>query len=71
MDDVTLFTTHCPKCEVLESKLKAKRIQYLVVDNTDDLIALGFTQSPMLKVSDQTLGFTDAIKWVNSQNCEA
>ena len=71
MDDVTLFTTHCPKCEVLASKLKAKNISYAVVDNTDELISLGFTQSPMLKVSDQIIGFSDAIKWVNSQNCEA
>ena len=71
MDDVTLFTTHCPKCEVLASKLKAKNISYAVVDNTDELIALGFSQSPMLKVSDQIFGFSDAIKWVNSQNCEA
>lgn len=70
MDDVTLFTTHCPKCEVLASKLKTRNIPYTIVDNTDELIALGFTQSPMLKVSDQTFGFVDAIKWVNSQNCE-
>ena len=32
---VTLYTTHCPKCNVLEKKLDKKKIEYTLVDDFD------------------------------------
>lgn len=65
---IVLFTTHCPRCEVLCKKLDAKNIQYSVVENIDEMLALGLRTAPALKVDDQPImGFKKAIEWVEAQ----
>ena len=65
---VTLYTTDCPKCRVLESKLKAAGIQY-ETKGESAMIAAGLLEAPILALHDtnssQWLGFADAVKWVN------
>ena len=65
MIDVVLYTTHCPKCMVLEQKLKAKGIIYSTVSDVNEMTYLGFKQAPMLKVDNSFLPFAAAVKWVN------
>ena len=63
---VTLYTTHCPKCIVLEKKMNMKGIQFEVVDNMDELARLGIQSVPMLSVDGgERMDFTAASKWVN------
>ena len=64
--ELILYTTHCPKCKVIEEKLKAKNVNFNIVDNVEELTKLGFTSFPMLKVGDQILDFINANKYVNS-----
>lgn len=64
---IKLYTTHCPQCRALESKLDKKSIQYETCDNTEEMKQLGFKAAPMLQVDDQYLNFSQAIKWVNAQ----
>ena len=64
---VTLYSTGCPKCNVLKAKLDAKNIQYGINDSVDDMLALGVMSAPVLKVDDEVLLFADAIKWVNER----
>lgn len=59
---ITLFSTDCPKCMVLESKLKSKGIDFEVNKNVDEMLALGMKEAPALHV---TYNFSEAIKWVN------
>ena len=33
--NITLYTTHCPRCVVLESKLKQKDIKYTSCEDID------------------------------------
>ena len=61
-----LYTTHCPKCKVIENKLKAKNIEFVTVDAQDKLLELGITSVPVLKVDDKMLNFLEANKYVNS-----
>ena len=64
---VTLYTTHCPKCKVLEKKLNSKNINYNEVTDTNIMISKGFTSTPMLEVDGTIMDFSEANKWVNEQ----
>ena len=61
-----LYTTQCPKCKVIENKLKAKNIEFVTVDAQDKLLELGITSVPVLKVDDKMMNFLEANKYVNS-----
>ena len=65
--EVIMYSTHCPRCAVLEAKLKQKGIQYKEIDNEDEMSKLNIMSVPVLKVDNQLLGFTNAVKWVNEQ----
>lgn len=62
---VVLYTTHCPKCKVLETKLKQKNIVYSENDDTQYMIEKGFKSAPMLEIDGkELLDFGAAIKWI-------
>lgn len=63
---VTLYSTHCPKCVILEKKMNMKKIEFNTVTDVDLMTQKGFTSLPMLEVDGRTLEFKDAIDWVNS-----
>ena len=67
MDKITLYTTHCPKCTILEKKLTDKNIKFEIVDDLDIMIKKGFLTAPMLEVNEETLDFGNAVKWVNNK----
>ena len=67
---VTLYSTHCPRCNVLEKKLEQNGIEYAVIDNEDLIIEKGFQTIPMLEVDGDVMDFSKAIKWVNGVNNE-
>ena len=63
-----LYSTNCPKCKVLETKLKQKNINYEVCTDIEKMKSLKIMSAPMLGLEDGSLlDFTKAVKWVNSQ----
>ena len=65
---VTLYTTHCPKCIILEKKLQDKNIEYQVCDDIDLMLSKGMQEAPYLEIEEKELmNFTKAIKWVNEK----
>lgn len=36
--EIILYSTHCPKCKVLEKKLQMANITYTVFDNITEMI---------------------------------
>lgn len=64
---VILYSTNCPRCRVLETKLKQKNIDYHVVDDRDKMIDLGMTEAPQLEVDGVRMNFSEAVKWVNER----
>lgn len=64
---ITLYTTHCPKCNVLKSKLDSKNIEYKIVEDVDTMQNKGFSSVPILEVDNEMLDFVNAIKWVNER----
>lgn len=65
--NIILYSTHCPKCEVLEKKLHTKNIKYTECTDTDLMIQKGFTNVPMLEVDGTVMDFSTANKWINEQ----
>lgn len=66
--EVVLYTTHCPKCSVLEAKLKKAGIEYEECEDVDEMISLGFKAAPVLVVNEVALEFGDAVKWLNERS---
>ena len=67
---VTLYTTGCPKCRILEKKLGEAGISYDTNTNVDEMQSLGMMEAPGLKVDDTLLNFSQAIDWLKSYNQE-
>lgn len=65
---ITLYTTHCPKCVVLEKKLNSKNIDFKICDDIDYMLSLNIQQAPYLEVDNKLMDFSEAIKWVNEIN---
>lgn len=62
-----LYSSHCPRCQVLEKKLDKKNICYDVVDDMNEMRALGIKSTPVLVIGNKMLPFMEAIQWVNEQ----
>lgn len=65
--EVVLYSTGCPKCEVLKTKLEAKNIEFSTNDNVDEMLSIGINQVPVLKVNEELLEFSKANDWINEQ----
>lgn len=65
--EIILYSTHCPRCTVLEAKLKQKNIEYQEINNVDEMLKIGIQTVPQLKVDGELMDFSKAIKWVNEK----
>lgn len=63
--NVILYSTGCPKCTVLETKLAEKNIKYQTISDTDLMLEKGFMTLPMLEVDGNAMEFGAAVRWVN------
>lgn len=59
-----LYTNHCPRCKVLEQKLKEKNIAYETCTDVKKMLDMGMKEAPMLEVDDRLLEFKDAMQYV-------
>lgn len=64
---IKLYTTHCPKCAVLEKKLQQKNIAYETIDDTEKMIQMGMRSAPMLEVDNKLMNFAEAVQYVNER----
>ena len=64
---VILYSTGCPKCNVLKAKLDNKNIKYDVVSNVDIIMSKGISTVPVLEIDEQLLEFKKAVDWVNER----
>lgn len=64
---IILYSTGCPRCEVLKKKLAEKSVNYTEVTSVEDMLALGIKEVPVLSVDDTLMNFKDAVDWVNNQ----
>lgn len=64
---ITLYTTHCPMCNILENLLERKDLSYEVVDDINVMIEKGFTAAPVLQVDDIIYNYPQAKLWIGEQ----
>lgn len=62
---IILYSTGCPKCNVLKKKLEMKGIDYEESGDVEKLIEMGIKQAPVLNVGGVLLDFVEANKWIN------
>ena len=61
-----LYSTGCPKCNVLKKKLHEKSIQYKEVTDVDTMVKMGFERVPILSVDNSIMDFSTACNWINN-----
>lgn len=68
MNDIIFYTINCPKCNILEKKLKEKSINFTTVSDEKELISrgLGDKTFPLLEVNGNMMTFSQAVKWINN-----
>ena len=63
---MTLYSTNCPKCKVLEAKLSAAGYEFNIENDTEIMKQMGFSEAPILEVNDEYYNFSQAIAWLKS-----
>lgn len=64
---IVMYSTHCPKCDVLEQKLNSKNINYGVIDDVNIIIDKGFDFLPVLEIDGKIMKYREAVNWINEQ----
>lgn len=65
-NNYVLYSTHCPRCNVLYSKLKNTGITFEVCEDVEHLIEMGFMTAPVLYDGEKYYTFEEAIKLINN-----
>ena len=65
MNKVVLYSTGCPRCNVLEKKLNEKNIVFELVNDKDVMIKKGFMTAPMMEIDGSLYDFKNAVDWIN------
>lgn len=66
MESYVLYTTHCPKCKILEKKLNDKNIKVNICEDVEEMKSKGVRSVPVLEVDGKMLSYYDAVKHINS-----
>lgn len=64
---IVLYTTGCPRCHVLETKLKQKNVEYAECNDVQEMEKKGISSVPYLSVDGELMDFGTAVRWVNEQ----
>lgn len=65
--NVILYSTGCPKCNILKKKLADAQIDYTVVEDIDVMLSKGLRDVPWLEVDGVLMNFIDSSKWINER----
>lgn len=65
--NVVFYSTHCPKCKVLELKLKQKNINFEENNDVELMTQKGFKAAPVLEVDGVVYNFKEAVEWIKEQ----
>lgn len=66
MEKIVLYTTHCPKCRVLEKKLSDKNVKFEICQDVQVMKSLQISSVPMLSANGELMDFYNAVKFVNN-----
>lgn len=65
MHYILVYSTHCPKCKILEKTLNSKNIAYSVIEDVDEMVKLDITTVPQMSVDcGPRMDFKTAMMWI-------
>ena len=64
--EIILYSTNCPMCRVLESKLNQKGVKYTICSDTDIMESKKFLSVPQLEIDGNIYNFSEALHWINN-----
>lgn len=62
-----LYSTNCPRCEVLKKKLCLANIEFEEVNDIKTMQEKGIMSAPVLEVDGELLDFSRAIAWARDR----
>jgi len=69
MNEIILYSTHCPKCKTVELLLAKKNLEFFMVDDTEKVVKVGqehgILGAPILQVGDEFFDFSKAVQYLN------
>lgn len=65
--EIIFYSTHCPKCKILETKMKNKNINYIEDNDVNSMLAKGIKSAPYLEIDGELYDFKKAVEWVNNK----
>lgn len=65
--NIILYSTGCPKCNILKKKLADAQMEYSVVEDVDAMLSKGLKEVPWLEVDGNLMNFVDSSKWLNER----
>ena len=63
-----LYSTGCPKCNVLKKKMAAVGINYIEINDPAAIKEKGIVFVPVLEVNDKLYNFKEAVDYINNLN---
>jgi glutaredoxin-related protein len=67
-NNIILYTTHCPKCKVLQLKLEKLNLSFEICEDIETMETLGFKTSPMLSINNKIYNFQEAVKFLKGDS---
>lgn len=64
---IVMYSTHCPRCLILEKKLNEAGVDYKVCEDKQIMTEKGFDFIPVLEVDGKIMNFKEAMKWANDK----
>lgn len=65
---ITVYSTGCPKCEILKRKLNDKNMEYTEVTDITALNEKNIRHVPVMEIGGKYLDFNESIKLINKAN---
>lgn len=64
---VVVYSTGCPKCQILKKKLEEKDIEFTECSDVQKMLGLGITTVPVMEIDGNLMDFKSSVEWVNNQ----
>lgn len=66
MDKITLYSTGCPMCKMIEEKLKNKGISFEINSNVKDMQEKGITNVPVAEIDGVLMKTKEILDWMET-----
>lgn len=67
MSKIIVYTTHCPRCKVLEKTLNSLNYEYVAVEDVEKILKMGITEVPYMEVDGELMNFKMAMLWLKEK----